>query len=250
MSATYNPSAGIPVGTSKPVVTETGLNGMNTDPSNIIPRRSLQEEIASRLREEIVEGVWKPGTRLQERVLCERYGVSRPPLREACRVIAAEGLLELLPNRGAVVTRPTLTDALENMEIMAALQALAIRLACERASGEQLAGIRQLHERMRTHAERHEMGRFFLLNSEIHLAIVNASGNSALSAMYEHVARHITRLQNLSGALEADPVQSMREHETFISALLNRDAAGATAALTLHLQTVTGIVRKRAAESD
>ncbi len=217
--------------------------------SNIIPRRSLQEEIAALLREEIVEGVWKPGTRLQERVLCERYGVSRPPLREACRVVAAEGLLDLQPNRGAVVTRSTMVDALENMEIIVALQSLAIRHACVRASDHQLAAIKRLHSQMRACSSHHDMARFYELNRAIHQAIIAASGNSALVSMYEYVARHITRFQNLAGAFEADPRLSMREHNQFVSALLKRNAPAATAALEAHLNTVTEMVKKRVSEN-
>ncbi|HET6564171.1 MAG TPA: GntR family transcriptional regulator [Xanthomonadales bacterium] len=222
---------------------------MNTETSNIIPRRSLQSEVVSRLREEIVEGVWEPGMRLQERVLCERYGVSRSPLREACRVIASEGLLELQPNRGAVVTRPTLTDAIEYMEIVVALQTAAIRRACEKASEEQLARIEKLHQQMRTASEQKEMELFFEINNEIHEAIVSASGNSALVSMHEHADRHITRLQNLSGAKEADPNLSMDEHEAFIGALLKRDGETAARELAGHLHTVTEEIKKRIAES-
>jgi len=222
---------------------------MSKGSSNIIPRRSLQEEIVSRLREEIVEGIWQPGVRLQERVLCERYGVSRSPLREACQVIAAEGLLKLYPNRGAVVTRPTMTDAVENMEIIVALQSLAIKLACERSSDEHLAEIEQLHKKMQIHSERHEIVPFYELNNAIHKAIVRASGNSALVLMYEHVDRHIVRLQKLSGALEADPALSMAEHNKFIKALLKRDAASAAKAMEAHMKTVTQEIKTRIEKS-
>ncbi len=218
---------------------------MSGESSNIIPRRSLQSEVVSRLREEIVEGIWEPGMRLQERVLCERYGVSRSPLREACRVIAAEGLLELQPNRGAVVTRPTMTDAVEYMEIIIVLQTLAIRRACEQASDEQLAEIEKIHKSMREYSERHEIVPFFELNNDIHDAIVNASGNSALVSMHEHAALHITRLQKLSEAREADPALGMAEHEAFVSALLRRDATTASAALETHLNTVTEQIKTR-----
>jgi DNA-binding GntR family transcriptional regulator len=217
--------------------------------SNIIPRRSLQAEVVSRLREEIVEGVWAPGMRLQERVLCARYGVSRSPLREACRVIAAEGLLELQPNRGAVVTRPTLTDAIEYMQIVTALQTLAVRLACEHASDEKLAQIEKLHLQMREASERNQIEPFFEFNNQIHEAIVSASGNSALVSMHEQADRHITRLQNLSGAKEADPALAMDEHEAFVGALLQRDAATAVDALAKHLETVTEEIRKRIGDS-
>ena len=90
---------------------------------------------------------------------------------------------------------------------------------------------------------------WFELNNDIHEAIVNASGNSALVAMHEHAVRHITRLQNLSGAREAAPSLAMGEHEGFIGALLRRDAQTASAALETHLNTVTEEIRKRIAES-
>lgn len=221
------------------------MRHVNKETSNIIPRRSLQAEIISRLRDEIVEGIWEPGMRLQERVLCDRYGVSRSPLREACRVIAAEGLLELQPNRGAVVTRPTMTDAIEYMEIVTALQTLAISKACEVATDKQLDEIESMHMKMREASEKGNTDEFFELNNEIHEAIVRASGNSALVSMHEHADRHITRLQNLSGAKEASLTLTLDEHEAFMSALLRRDARTAGAALATHLETVSEEIRKR-----
>jgi len=183
--------------------------------TNLIPRRSLQEEIASRLREEIIEGIWEPGVRLHERVLCERYGVSRSPVREAFQIVTKEGLLELKANRGAIVTRPTLTDALENMEIVIALETLAIRLACERASDECLAEIEELHIRMQDCCNRDDLLEYWKYNNDIHEAIVVAAGNSALLSMHAHADQHITRLQKLSGRIKETPGGSMSEHQTF-----------------------------------
>ena len=161
-----------------------------------------------------------------------------------------EGLLELQANRGAVVTRPTLTDALENLEIVTVLESLAIELACEHANDEQLANIEQLNSKMRDHCERNEILDYYELNNEIHKAFVMASGNSALVSMHEHVDRHITRLQKLSGALKENPKGSMAEHERFISALLSRNASEAKAGLEAHLASVTEVIKKRIAESE
>ncbi|HLT91058.1 MAG TPA: GntR family transcriptional regulator [Woeseiaceae bacterium] len=237
---------GIPAsGPESGTPTESGESGTST-----IPRRSLQEEVASRLRNEIVEGVWPPGSRLQERILCERYGVSRSPLREAFQVMAKEGLLELLPGRGAVVTRPTMTDAVEYAEIITALETLAIRSACERASDEQLEEIRRLHEEIRACNEQRDIERYFRLNNALHRAIVAASGNAALIAVHEGVQRHITRLQNLSGALEAEPDKSFHEHERFVQALLARDADRAAAALHDHLTSTAEKIKERIIASE
>lgn len=215
----------------------------------LIKRSSLQEEITSLLRDEIVEGVWEPGARLQERILCERYGVSRSPLREAFHVLVGEGLLELHPNRGAIVTRPTITDALENLEIIKALESLAIGLACERGTDGQLEEIARLHRRMRGVSERQDAEAYFELNNIVHEAIVKASGNSALVAMHEHADRHITRLQKLSGALETDLKPSIDDHDRFISALLRRDKPAAKRAIEAHIDTVTRAIEERLADS-
>lgn len=230
----------------KPDTPGAVLSSGTPDP---IPRRPLQEEIAARLRAEIVDGLWAPGSRLQERVLCDRYGVSRSPLREAFQVMAKEGLLELLPGRGAVVTRPTAIDAVEHAEVLTALEVLAIELACAHASDEQLEQIRRLHESMRVSSARHDVTRYFELNNAVHRAIVAASGNAALVATHEGMQRFITRLQNLSGALEAVTDDSFEEHEEFITALMSRDAERAGRTLRAHLLSTVEKIKQRIAAS-
>src|SRR6185295_7799604 len=103
-----------------------------------------------RLRDEIISGVWKPGERLQERNLCERFGISRSPLREAYQVLAAEGLLELPRNRGAIVASPSLADVLQHHILLEALEAVAIELACDNASDAEITAIVAKHEEERS----------------------------------------------------------------------------------------------------
>ncbi len=220
-------------------------NSSPGDSPGMIPRRSLQEEVAARLRNEIVEGIWEPGSRLQERVLCERYGVSRSPLRETFQIMAKEGLLELLPGKGAVVTRPTMTDAVENAELVTALETTAIGLACERASDQQLKEIQDLHDRMRQCNEEQDIATYYELNNAVHRAIVAASGNAALISVHDNVQQHITRLQNLSGALEEITEASFSEHEEFVNALQKRDEEKATASLKAHLMFTVEKIKKR-----
>ena len=221
------------------------LKSPQVDSPYMIPRRSLQGEITARLRNEIVEGIWAPGSRLQERVLCERYGVSRSPLRETFQIMAKEGLLELLPGKGAVVTRPTMTDAVENAEVLIALEVLAIGLACEHASEQQLKEISNLHEELRLCSQRHDITAYYGLNNAVHSAIVAASGNAALISAHENIQRHITRLQNLSGAVEAVTDESFLEHEEFIKALQVRNAEKATGALKAHLTSTLVKIKER-----
>jgi len=144
----------------------------------LIQRSSLQAEVANRLRNEIVEGHWRPGTRLQERLLCERYGISRSPLREAYQALIAEGLIEASPNRGAVVTVPTPSTILQNFELLRALELLAVRLACRCASDGDLQRVVALEERMSNAAAAEQLHDFHRLNNEVHRLIVLVSGNA------------------------------------------------------------------------
>ena len=116
-----------------------------------IERQSLHEAVTARLRDMIVEGEYPPGSRLPERVLCETFGISRTPLREALKVLASEGLLELAPHRGARVAGLTAMDVDELFPVMGALEALAGELACARITEMELAEIRALHYQMVLH---------------------------------------------------------------------------------------------------
>src|SRR5258706_9125934 len=120
---------------------------MQNEPrSFLIEHSSLQARALDRLRDEIVNGVWKPGERLQERTLCERFGISRSPLREAYQVLAAEGLLELPRNRGAIVASPSLSDVLQHHVLLEALEVVAIELVCDNASDAEIAAIIAKHK--------------------------------------------------------------------------------------------------------
>src|SRR3546814_16045211 len=119
-----------------------------------IPRPSLHEEVVSRLRDMIIEGELTPGARVNERELCAQFGISRTPLREALKVMASEGLILLLRNRGARVTRLTRRD-IENMfQVMAVLEAMSGELACVRISDEAVEAIRALPYEMLAHYTR------------------------------------------------------------------------------------------------
>lgn len=217
----------------------------SVDSKHIIPRQSLQAEVVSRLRNEIIEGKWPPGARLQERVLCERFGVSRSPLREAFHVLAGENLLTLLPNRGAVVTSPTVTDAEQHFELMVMFETKALELACRNATKAQLDEIGRLHQAMREAADDKDGHAFYELNNRVHRAIVQASNHAPLVKYHEMVARQLIRIQNLYGVEGEGREESLQEHERFIAPLLKRDAKRALANFTKHLGTVDKMVHSR-----
>ncbi len=150
-------------------------------PSLSIARRPLHEEAADRLRDLIVQGSLAPGSRLNERLLTAQLGVSRTPLREAFKVLATEGLVELLPNRGAIVSEIDAARIAETLAVMGALEALAGELASAAATDGQINEIRSLHQEMLANHARGDLAGYFKFNQAIHLKIVKYSGNAVLT---------------------------------------------------------------------
>ena len=201
----------------------------------LIERPSLHEELLTRLRDLIVEGELPPGTRLNERVLCERFGVSRTPLREAVKVLASEGLVELLPNRGAVVTALTGDDLVHLFEVMGALEALAGELACQRIDDATLAEVRALHYQMLAHHARRELSGYFRCNQQIHEAIVAAACNPVLAATYRSLSGRIRRARYAANQSQQRWDHAVHEHERILQALAARDGPSLRALLQQHL---------------
>src|SRR5579864_6997622 len=156
---------------------------------------SLHGEILSRLRDHVVEGNIPDGGRVPERQLCEKFGISRTPLREALKVLAAEGLIELLPNRGARVRQLSERDIAELFDVMGGLESLAGRLACEAITDEEIAEIERLHYEMYGFYLQRDMHGYFHVNQLIHERIVDASRNATLKAAYANFAGRIRRVR-------------------------------------------------------
>ena len=174
------------------------------EPTPII-RRPLHEEATDRLRDLIVQGRLAAGARLNERLLTAQLGLSRTPLREAFKVLATEGLVELLPNRGAIVSQMDAVRLSETLAVMGALDALAGELACASATDAQINEIRALHYEMLAYHARGDLAGYFKFNQAIHLKIVKYSGNAVLYNTYRQLNGAMQRaryMANLSqGAL-------------------------------------------------
>lgn len=205
-------------------------------------RRLLHETGVDRLRDMIVQGELAPGARLNERALCERLGMSRTPLREALKVLSTEGLVELHPNRGAVVT--TLTEPLvrEIFEVMGALEALAGQAACRKVTPAQLDEIRALHYQMLAHHARRELAPYFRFNQQIHLAIVEAAGNATLAATYRGLNARVRRARYMANLSRPRWDQAVAEHEAILAALARRDEARLPDLLRNHLGSKLTVV--------
>jgi DNA-binding GntR family transcriptional regulator len=197
---------------------------------------SLHDEVLSRLRDFVVEGRWPPGARIPEKELCADIGVSRTPLREALKVLAAEGLIELLPNRGARVRRFTDADVRNFFELLAALESAAGRLACVRITDAEIAAVERLHYDMYGHYMRRELPPYFRLNQAIHLAIVAAARNPALKETYESVTARMRQFRYSANTIARDRWgEAMREHEQILDALRRRAGEELASILFDHL---------------
>ena len=201
-----------------------------------IDRSSLHEEVVARLRAAIVDGDLEPGSRVNERQLCERFGVSRTPLREALKVMASEGLVVLLPNRGARVAKLSPRDIEDTFAVMACLEALSGELACQRVGADTLAEIRALHYEMLAHHARRDLAAYYRLNERIHQMILCASENPVLIATHAGLALRIRRARYNADMPHAWWDQAVREHEQILDALTRRDGAALAALLRRHLE--------------
>lgn len=200
-----------------------------------ISRRPLHEEAVGKLRALIVQGSLPPGARLNERMLCEQLGISRTPLREALKLLAREGLVLLLPNRGAQVAPLEPGRLAEALEVMGALEALAGELACRHASAERIAQVRRLHEEMLAMHARGDRASYFRHNQAIHLAIVEASGNATLASTYRQLNANVLRARYMANLSKERWDEAVREHEEMLTALNARDVERLKRLLRDHL---------------
>lgn len=200
-----------------------------------IPRPGLHGQVAHSLRQMLVEGRIAPGAKLNERELCEVLQVSRTPLREAIKMLAAEGLVELLPNRGAIAVELTEADVLDTFEVMGGLEAMSGELAAQRMTPEELAEIQAMHYEMMAAWTRRDLPAYYGLNAGIHRAINAAARNPVLTSTYNQVNARLQALRFRSNQDEGKWKQAVMEHGQMVEALAARDGEAMRRILTLHL---------------
>lgn len=215
------------------------------------PSTTLHAEVLSRLRDYLVEGNLADGARIPERELCEKWDISRTPLREALKVLAAEGLIELLPNRGARLKALEPKDIAELFDLMGGLEALAGRLACECISEEEFDIIEQTHQQMYAHFLRGDRRGYFACNQRIHEAIFEAAGNDMLTATARSLQGRLRRVRYAANLDEQGERwrEAVREHELILDALRRRAGSELADILFSHLRsTRAAVLRNLASE--
>jgi DNA-binding GntR family transcriptional regulator len=200
-----------------------------------IARHTLHDQVVARLRTMLVEGRIVPGAKLNERELCELLRVSRTPLREAIKLLAAEGLIDLLPHRGAVAVKLGEADIRNVFEVLAELEGMSGELAAARVTDPEIAEIRALHYEMLACFARRDLPGYYRINALIHAAINHAARNPVLTKIYRETNARVQSLRFRTNQNEAKWRLAVGEHEQMVAALEARDAAALRAILVGHL---------------
>lgn len=201
------------------------VTGQPTARMDKIKQGSLHGEAAQRIRRMINAHQLAPGSRVPEKQLCEQFGISRTPLREALKVLASEGFVELLPNRGARVVKLTRRALADTLNVMSALEGLSGELACQHVSSEEIATVKTLHDEMLAHYDAGDLGAYFAVNQQIHETLVAASRNQVLIDTYQSLSERVRRFRFSAEMTPEVWAEVVADHERIIDALKARDSA-------------------------
>ncbi|RFC62306.1 GntR family transcriptional regulator [Fulvimarina endophytica] len=209
-----------------------------------VARPSLSSELVERMREMILEGELEAGKKVPERRLTELFGVSRTPLREAIKILAHEGYVALVPNRGAVVAEDDEAEIDELFPILAALEGLAGELAALRADEAMIGEITERTDALRRSFESRDRLVYFETNQAIHDGLLEASGNRSLIRQHGLIARRIFRARYQANLSEIRWREAIEEHEAMSAALKRRDPEGLGRTMRAHLMNKLRSIRE------
>jgi DNA-binding GntR family transcriptional regulator len=218
-------------------------------PDLSVSRDTLQQRVALRLRELLIQGAIAPGAKLKERELCDRLGVSRTPLREAIRLLAAEGLVALDPGRGAFAPVLSPTDVAHTFDVLAVLEGLAAEGAAAHITEPELAELRALQLEMQAAFERRDLPGYYRLNARIHDLLSQAARNPVLRATWQQLNARMHALRFRSNQDEAKWARALDEHAQMLRALAVRDGAALRELLVTHLHRKRDAVLEQLAKS-
>ena len=196
---------------------------------------SLEEQVTATLESEILTGTLASGTALTEQSLSKRLGVSRTPIRAALHTLAEEGLINLVPNRGAVVVGVTREDLIDIYKIRMRLEGLASALAAERISREDLATLRESVELAEFYISRNDTEHLKELDTQFHAIIYRASGNRMLNKTLSELHRNIISYRKMSLSVPGRLERSVGEHREILKAIEAGDAERADSLTCAHV---------------
>ncbi|MEM7461939.1 MAG: GntR family transcriptional regulator [Pseudomonadota bacterium] len=202
----------------------------------LIARKSLHRELVDRLQLLITRNRLKPGSKIPEKDLCEQFGVSRTPLREALKVLATDGLVRLEQNRGAWVSNITVEEVEEVFPVLGALEALSGELACKNITENEVKAIRKLHDQLVRNYQDRNLDAYFKTNQKIHKAILLAARNKTLLNYWQTLTIRMQRARYLANMSDERWAEAVNEHELIMQFLERRNGPELAATLTEHMR--------------
>jgi DNA-binding GntR family transcriptional regulator len=195
----------------------------------------LAQEAAKRIREMIRKGALKKGDRILEAPMCQAMGVSRTPLREALRILSSEGLIELIPNRGAYVAQPSIKDIEEMFYVMSILEGTCARVCVEKMDDEGLRRLDDLYRKLEEHCQTEDREKYMAVNHSFHSLVQELAGNKVLSEVINALRQKILLYRYRQIYQPNRLKESMQEHRDLQQAFRERNPEGAERFMQEHL---------------
>jgi DNA-binding GntR family transcriptional regulator len=212
-----------------------------------VARQTLHGEVTSRLRDLIVQGHFGPGQRINEVRLGQDLGVSRTPLREAIRTLSSEGLLELVPNHGAIVRSFSMREVMDMIETLSIIEQGCAELGCERATEAEIDRFRTLHSEMVENYKARERLSYFQHNQQLHEMLVGFAKNETLTRIHGDIQSRLKRIRFLGNDEPTVWAKAIEEHGAMAEALASRDSDALVAVLRSHKKLTMDRIRSIAA---
>jgi DNA-binding GntR family transcriptional regulator len=206
--------------------------------------RSITKLIAETLREAIVAGKMAPGERFAEDKLAASFKVSRVPLRDALRRLEAEGFVNFVSHNEIAISKPTVDEVEDFYSIAGVLEGLAVRLAVERATAEEISRLRELHQGLKEAYQHKDLQRYFDANSKFHHFIAETARNERLYWLISEMRQEIRKTRILALQLPHRMDYSMREHDQILDAFLKRNPELAESTVLKHLTNQMTAIRQ------
>ncbi|HOQ00128.1 MAG TPA: GntR family transcriptional regulator [Acetivibrio clariflavus] len=211
---------------------------------NLNDYKPLREVIFDTLREAIITGELKPGERLMEVKLAEKMGVSRTPVREAIRMLELEGLVDMLPRKGAHVAELSVKDIMDVLEVRAAMDSLATRLAAERITDDEIKELRQIQAQFINYVEKNNLQGSIKKDVEFHELIYRASRNDRLLQIANNLREQVQRFRVIYLKDYSSPKNLIKEHEDICDAIAARNLEKAQEYAQIHINNQEKVIIK------
>lgn len=214
---------------------DTNDPGWDTSEPSSLPQARRSDQLRREIESEILSGRLAPGARLDEQALAERFTVSRTPVREALRALAADGLVENRPRQGTVVSILSMTQLLEMFEVMAGLEGFCAQIATRRMTPEQRDAILARHELCGRMMQDSDVDAYYEANRELHESIYAATGNRFLEEQTRRTRNRLSPYRRYQLYQTGRLQRSNHEHGSIIEAMLDGESDKAEALMRRHI---------------